>query len=151
MQGERTDLAAALIRRNSDLHAVPHVNPDANQAVSHSCDVCRRTPLHLRTVEPICRYRAGLWIYAFGGIYSLLAAYGASTSKRWARPFIYSLGVLLILEWLIYTIAAYRSGAFHPGSVVELIIALIPGALLATLIGYCCYVVDRHYRGMPRR
>jgi hypothetical protein len=95
--------------------------------------------------------RAGLWIYAFGGIYSLLAAYGASTSKRWARPFIYSLGVLLILEWLIYTIAAYRSGAFHPGSVVELIIALIPGALLATLIGYCCYVVDRHYRGMPRR
>jgi hypothetical protein len=85
----------------------------------------------------------GVWINGIGGVYSLIAAYGAATYKRWAKPFVYSLGLLLILEWLFYSIVAYRSGTFNPGSAAEFVIALIPGAMLATLVGFCCYIVSR--------
>lgn len=54
------------------------------------------------------------------------------------------MGVLIVAEWLVYTLMAYRRGVFQPGSWVEFCIALSPGVAMASVAGYCCYVVDAY-------
>lgn len=46
----------------------------------------------------------------FAGLFASAAVFGVVTRQRWTRPVVYSLGVLMILEWLGYTIEALRSG-----------------------------------------
>jgi hypothetical protein len=88
-----------------------------------------------------------------GGIFALLAAIGVATGKTWSKPLVWTMGILIVVEWLAYTLIAYRSGVFHPGSWVEFCIALVPGVAMASVAGYCCYVVDAYvvpHRPPPR-
>jgi hypothetical protein len=95
-------------------------------------------------------FRHMSWFYGIGGIYSLAAAGGVAAGKRWCKPLVWSLGVLVVLEWVGYTMVAYRSGPFHPGSIIEFCVALLPGLALTCVVGYCCYVVDVYVvRGRP--
>jgi len=81
----------------------------------------------------------------FGGIFASAAVFGVVTRQRWARPVVYSLGVLMILEWLGYTIEALRSGyPFPDSSWLSVALAFVPGVVLAAAIGYCCFVVSRY-------
>src|ERR1700736_2043150 len=82
--------------------------------------------------------------FAIGGILALLAAIGAATRKIWSKPLVWTMGILIVVEWLAYTVMAYRGGVFHPGSWVEFCIALVPGIAMASVAGNCCYVVDAY-------
>ena len=73
-----------------------------------------------------------------------LAAIGVATRKPWSKPLVWTMGVLIVAEWLVYTLMAYRRGVFQPGSWVEFCIALAPGVSMASVSGYCCYVVDAY-------
>lgn len=80
--------------------------------------------------------------YVIGGIYAWLAAVGAATGKWWSKPLVWSLGSMLLFEWLVYALINFRTGEFHPGSVTDFGLAVLPGLVLASVIGYCCYVVN---------
>lgn len=88
-----------------------------------------------------------------GGIFALLAAIGVVTRKIWSKPLVWTIGTLIVVEWLVYTLKAYRGGVFHPGPWVEFCIALVPGIAMASVAGYCGYVVDAYVvrrRRLPR-
>jgi hypothetical protein len=76
----------------------------------------------------------------FVGLYASAAVFGVATRQRWARAVVYSWGVLMIIEWLGYTIEVVRSGYAFPG----LSCAFATGVLLAAVIAYCCFVVSRY-------
>jgi hypothetical protein len=82
--------------------------------------------------------------FAIGSIFTLLAAIGVATRKTWSKPLVWTMGVLIVVEWLAHTLMAYRGGVFHAGSWVEFCIALVPGIAMASVVGYCCYVVDAY-------
>ena len=73
----------------------------------------------------------------FVGLYASAAVYGVATRQRWARPVVYSWGVLMIIEWLGYTIQFLRSGYSF-----DHFLAFASGLLLAAVIGYCCFVAS---------
>ena len=75
----------------------------------------------------------------FVGLYASAAVYGVATGQRWARPVVYSWGVLMIIEWLGYAVQFLRSGSWP-----NLFLAFVPGLLLMAVIGYCCFVVSRY-------
>jgi hypothetical protein len=75
----------------------------------------------------------------FVGLYASAAVYGVATRQRWARPVVYSWGVLMIIEWLGYTIELLRSGSW-----LNLLLAFVVGLFVVAVIGYCCFVVSRY-------
>jgi hypothetical protein len=75
----------------------------------------------------------------FVGLYASAAVFGVATRQRWARPVVYSWGVLMIIELLGYTIEFLRSGSW-----LNLLLAFVPGLFLVAVIGYCCFVVSRY-------
>jgi hypothetical protein len=84
-------------------------------------------------------------LQVFVGLYASAAVYGVATRQRWARPVVYSWGVLMIIEWLGYTIQFVRAGyPFPDSSWLNLVLAFVPGVLLGAVIGYCCFVVSRY-------
>jgi len=93
--------------------------------------------------------RRNWMLYAIGAIFSLTAAVGSALDRFWAKPFIWSLGVIALVEWVIYTSITYRTGYFRSISAFTVAIALAPGLCLCGLVGYCCYVANT-YIGRPR-
>ncbi len=83
-----------------------------------------------------------VWYYGFGGIFALIAGFLAATGKRWSRPFVWTLGLMIVLSWVLSIVEAYRSGVFHWTPSLELLITFLPGIALVALVGYCCYVVN---------
>jgi hypothetical protein len=88
--------------------------------------------------------RQNLMLYAIGAIFSLVAALGAALDRLWAKPFIWSLGAIAIVEWVAYTSITYRVGYFRSISAITAAIALAPGLCMCVLVGYCCYVANAY-------
>jgi hypothetical protein len=86
-------------------------------------------------------------IYAIGAILSLAAALGAALDRRWARPLVWCLGVVVVLEWVVYTCAAFSAGYFRGTSLLNAAIALTPGIGMCVLTAYCCYVANTYIQG----
>ena len=88
--------------------------------------------------------RRNSMLHAIGAMFSLAAALGAALDRFWAKPFIWSLGVIAIFEWVVYTSRAYRAGYFRSISTITAAIALTPGLCMCVLVGYCCYVANTY-------
>ena len=111
----------------------------------------RSTRLHVAALLAVlCAYAFwSLWspwspfgwnrLQIFVGLYASAAVCGVATRQRWARPVVYSWGVLMIIEWLGYAIQFLRSGSW-----LNLLLAFVPGLFLMAVIGYCCFVVSRY-------
>jgi hypothetical protein len=88
----------------------------------------------------------------FCGLAAVLAvvgAFGIWKEKTWSRPFVYSVGLIFLLQGLGHGLELARAGALYFIS-AAFIEATAPVALRACLVAFCCYVVSTQARRLNR-
>ncbi len=88
--------------------------------------------------------------YGFATVLALVGTFGIWKEKTWPRPFVYSVGLIFLLQGLGPGLELARAGELYFGFNAAFIEVAAPVALRAGLVAFCCYVVSCQARRLNR-
>ena len=92
----------------------------------------------------------GSWGPALFCVIAIVAGIGLAARRRWSRPVVVALALLLMISggWFVWRVAA--AGVFRNRHALEISLMLLPGLTYLGLSVFCAYVALKYVPGRNR-